>query len=70
MFCDKVKTQLIIPKFLTFTDITSIYKLKGKNNSLENDRGLFGVSKVRSIVEKLVLQDMYETIDDSMSDWW
>ena len=68
MFCNKVKTQLMIPKFLTFTDITSVYKLKGKKNSLENDRGLFGVSKVRSIVEKLVLQDMYETIDDSMSD--
>ena len=68
MFCNNVKTQLTIPKFLTYTDITSIYKSKGEKNSLESDRGIFGVSKFRSIIEKLVYQDMYETIDESMSD--
>ena len=30
--------------------------------------GIFGVSKVRSIMEKLIYQDTYETIDSSMSD--
>ena len=68
MLCNKVKTQLSIPSFLTSTTITSIYKNKGNKNDLENDRGIFGVSKIRSIIEKLIYQDIYEKIDNSMSD--
>ena len=63
-----MKDQLLIPQFMTLTDITSIYKQKGEKSNLENDRGLFGASKVRSIIEKLVIQDSYENIDDFMSD--
>ena len=68
MLCNNVKEQLLIPQFVTFTDITSIYKQKGEKSDLENDRGLFGVSKVRSIIEKLVIQDIYENVDEYMSD--
>ena len=36
MFCNEVKSQLTIPNFLTFTDITSIWKQKGeKSNTLD-----------------------------------
>ena len=62
MLCNNVKSQLTIPNFVTFTDITSIYKNKGGRNDLENDRGIFGVSKIRSIIEKLVYEDKYDTI--------
>ena len=51
-----------------FTDITSIYKMKGPKCELDSDRGIFGVAKVRSIIEKLVYQDSYDTIDQCMSD--
>ena len=68
MVCNNVKSQLMIPEFLTFTDMTSIYKSKGKKSDLDSDRGIFGVSKVRSIIEKLIYQDKYQDIDDSMSD--
>ena len=68
LFCNSVKSQLIIPEFITFTDITSIYKMKGKKSELDNDRGIFGVSKLRSIIEKLVYEDKYQDIDDCMSD--
>ena len=68
MLCNQVKSQLAIPEFLTFTDITSIYKQKGEKNDLENDRGIFGVSKIRSIIEKMILNDNYDEVDDSMSD--
>ena len=61
MLCNSVKEQLIIPNFVTFADITSIYKQKGEKSDLENDRGIFSVSKVRSIIEKLVYQDIYDT---------
>ena len=68
IFCNNVKTQLCIPEFLTYTDITSFYKNKGAKNDLENDRGVFSVSKIRSIIEKLIMQDSYEDIDSNMSD--
>ena len=68
MLCNNVKSELIIHDFITFADITSIYKSKGEKSDLDNDRGIFGVSKVRSIIEKLTNQDTYETIGDSMSD--
>ena len=68
MVCNKVKSQMMIPNFVTFTDITSIYKSKGLKSDLDNDRGIFGVSKVRSILEKLMYQDKYEIIDEAMSD--
>ena len=36
MLCNNVKSQLTIPNFVTFTDITSIYKNKGGRNDLKN----------------------------------
>ena len=68
LLCNKVKSQLLIPKFIEYTDITSIYKNKGSRFDLENDRGIFGVGKVRSIMEKLLYNDIYEPVDDNMSD--
>ena len=68
ILCNNVKSQLLVPSFVTFTDITSIYKQKGERCDLDNERGIFGVSKVRSIIDKLVYQDYYEDIDDVMSD--
>ena len=68
ILCNNVKSQLLVPSFLTFTDITSIYKQKGERCDLDNERGIFGVSKIRSIIDKLVYQDSYENIDSAMSD--
>ena len=33
-----------------------------------NDRGIFNVSAVRSIIDKLIYNDIYEVVDDNMSD--
>ena len=68
MLCNKVKSEMTIPDFITNTNITSIYKNKGNKNDLENDRGIFGVTKVRSIIEKLIYEEVYEKIDKTMSD--
>ena len=47
---------------------TSIYKNKGSKADLSNERGIFNVNKVRSIVDKLIYKDTYEFIDSEMSD--
>ena len=68
MFCNKVKTELLIPDFLTITSIRSIYKNKGPKNDLDSDRGIFCVPKIRSILEKLIYQDEYDNIEGNLSD--
>ena len=53
---------------MKFTDITSFYKQKGDRRNLENDRGIFGVMKLRSILDKLCYNDYYKIVDSNMSD--
>ena len=49
-------------------NIFSLYKGKGDKASLENDRGIFIMSIIRMIRDKLNYNDMTETIEDNMSD--
>ena len=66
--CNMIKAECEIPKFVELTNITSIYKNKGSKLDLENDRGIFTVTMLRAIVDKLIYNDKYETIDRNMSD--
>jgi hypothetical protein len=68
ILCNQVKIQQKIPQFLKYTDITSFYKQKGDRRDLENDRGVFGVMKIRSIIDKLAYNDYYEEVNQNMSD--
>ena len=58
----------MIPEFLEFANIVAIYNGKGEKSSLQNDRGVFLVNLLRSILMKLVYKDKYPTVDESMSD--
>ena len=62
-----VKRKQIFPLILQSSNITSFYKSKGDRSDLDNDRGIFNVVKVRSILEKLIYNDNYHKIDQSMS---
>ena len=66
--CNRVKEECEIPKFLELTNISSIYKKKGSKLDLNNDRGVFNVMTVRSIIDNLLYNDFYDEIDSSMSD--
>jgi hypothetical protein len=50
------------------SNITTIYKLKGSKNSLDSDRGIFGLSVFRKIIDNLIYQEKYPLIDQGMSD--
>ena len=63
-----MKDQLVTPDIMKPANITSIYQNKGERSDLNNERRLFGLKTVRTIVEKLIYHDEYETIDESMSD--
>ena len=62
-----MKNTLIIPTFLQKMSVTSIWKRKGSRSSIKNERGIFNLSKVRSIIDKLLYQDIYDTIDSNLS---
>ena len=68
MFCNQTKEKLEIIDQIKKAQISSIYKKKGSRLSIESERGIFSVVKIRSIIEKLILQDYYDKIDSNMSD--
>ena len=68
MLCNKVKTECTIPTFMEYTNITSIFKNKGSKTDLNNDRGVFTVMTVRSVIDNLIYNDFYDIIDKNMSD--
>ena len=49
------------------SNISSFYKKKGDKTDLNNDRGVFNVVKVRSILDKLIYNDIYGVVDSNMS---
>ena len=63
MLCNKVEDEGNIPQFLQLTNISSIFKNKGSKLDLSNDRGVFNVMTVRSIIDNLIYNDLYDEID-------
>ena len=66
-FLNLVKNTQKYPTILQSSNITSFYKSKGDRADLDSDRGVFIVVKLRSILDKLVYNDKYSIIDESMS---
>ena len=48
---NKVKNTQYYPSILSYSNISSIWKKKGEKSNLDNDRGIFCVSKIRSILD-------------------
>ena len=65
---NKIKEKQKVPQVLQLCNITPIYKNKGKRSSYNNYRGIFRVTVLRSILDCLIYNDMYETIDNNLSD--
>ena len=63
-----IKKTKQIPDFLIYGNITSIYKNKGELSDLINERGIFNLVTIRTILDKLIYQDNYEKINSNMSD--
>ena len=67
-FLNRMKEENEIPDFVRLADVSTIYKGKGKKCDLINDRGIFVVTLLRSILMRLIYLDFYPQLDDSMSD--
>ena len=65
---NQMKTQQKIPDILKYCNITSLYKNKGSKKEFENYRGIFRVVTLRNILDKLIYNDEYPTIDAKLTD--
>ena len=65
---NRIKSNLKPPIFMQMMSITSLYKNKGRNNDFNNQRGIFNVSKLKSIMDKIIYNDVYPTVDHELSD--
>ena len=68
MLMNRIKKEQTFPKALEICNISSIWKKKKSRNNFENYRGIFRVSILRSILEKLIYNDEYQNIDINLSD--
>ena len=63
-----IKDTQKYPEALELCNITSIYKHKGSHKDMNNYRGVFRVSVLRSILDRLIYNDSYHTIDENITD--
>ena len=64
---NSIKSESHVPTFMRLANVSSIYKKKGSNQDLENDRGIFVLGVLRGILDKLLYQDLYPEIEANMS---
>ena len=64
---NKIKREGKLPDFMKNAVISTISK-KGSQFMLKNERGIFLVSSVRSILMKLEYNSKYKVINDNMSE--
>ena len=67
IMCNKIKLEKMIPKFMNVANVTTVPK-KGSRIEPENERGIFRVSVIRSILMRLIYDKKYSKIDRNMSD--
>ena len=63
-----IKDTLYIPDYMNLQNITSLYKSKGSKMDMNNQRGIFILTILKKILDKLIYFDNFEDIDDHMSD--
>ena len=67
--CNRVKSDQIYPSIFHPANITSLYKNRGEKSDFNNQRGIFNVVKIRSILDRLIKNQnqKYPIIDSNMS---
>lgn len=63
-----IKSSFFLPDYMQYSDISSIFKLRGSRLDLSNNRGIFNLAVLRKILDKLIYLDKYQDLDISMSD--
>ena len=65
---NQIKDQQQIPDSMKLCNISSIWKRKGEKNNFESYRGIFRITVLRNILDRLIYNDEYPNIDKYLSD--
>ena len=63
-----IKKQQKFPQCLIACNITSLYKHKGSRKYFNMYRGIFRATVFRNILDRLIFNDEYKTIDKNLTD--
>ena len=64
---NQIKDRQEYPKALRNCNITTLYKKKSRND-FKKYRGIFRISVIRSILDRLIYEDSFEVIDSNLTD--
>ena len=67
LLLNKIKEQFKEPEFMQLANITSFWKRKGPKNDIENERGIFILTVLRMIKDRMIYNDIKEIINMSDS---
>ena len=62
-----MKRKQVYPDIFQLSNISSFWKSKGSKDDMNNQRGVFNCVKIRTILDKLIINDKYDIINKSMS---
>ena len=65
---NKIKEKQQFPTCLRLCNITNLYKHKGPKNSFNSYRGIFRVTILRCILDRLIYNDLYHIIEENLTD--
>ena len=63
------KSHMQVADFMQLSNISNIWKKKGKKINIDSYRGIFIVNIFKSLLIRLIYQDKSKTIDANMSDF-
>ena len=64
---NKIKNQHREPKFMRNANITSFWKGKGPRDDIESERGIFILSVIRMVKDRMIYNDVREVVEISDS---
>ena len=65
---NQIKNDQKLPDVMKLCNISSLWKRKGARNNLDNYRGIFRVTILRNILDRLIYNDEYPRIDTNLGD--
>ena len=68
MFFNEIKAKQKIPNFMNHANIISIFKQKSSKEDMSNQRGIFGITIMKTVLDYLIYNEYYDAIDNTMSD--
>ena len=64
---NRIKTELNFPEPLNVCNVTNLFKNKGSMKHFNSYRGIFRTPVLRNVLDKLIYEDEYETIDNNLT---